>query len=128
MFTSKHAIAALAIEASVEARQPARDSTATLEAFRALLAENEQSAEDVVLVYYNQGVVTGDWDGPHVSPIGAYDASRDRVLIMDVDREWYVPYWTTTETLYKAMLKPTSAEHGVLEGEVGGWVRIARVN
>jgi hypothetical protein len=118
--------AALAIDASVEARQPALDSTATLEAFRALLAENEQSANDVVLVYYNQGVVTGDWDGPHVSPIGAYDAGRDRVLIMDVDREWYVPYWTTTETLYSAMLKPTSAEHGVLEGEVGGWVRITR--
>jgi len=120
--------AALAIDASVEARQPALDRTATLEALRALLAENEESASDVVLVYYNQGVVTGDWDGPHVSPIGAYDAERDRVLIMDVDREWYVPYWTTTETLYKAMLKPTSAEHGVLEGEVGGWVRIARTN
>ncbi|MEQ8265042.1 phytochelatin synthase family protein [Pseudohaliea sp.] len=117
---------ALAIDASVEARQPALDSTATLDAFRALLAKNEQSANDVVLVYYNQGVVTGDWDGPHVSPIGAYDAAKDRVLIMDVDREWYVPYWTATETLYKAMLKPTSAEHGVLEGEVGGWVRIAR--
>jgi hypothetical protein len=118
--------AALGIDASVEARQPAVDSTATLEAFRALLAENEQSANDVVLVYYNQGVVTGDWDGPHVSPIGAYDADRDRVLIMDVDREWYVPYWTNTEILYNAMLKPTSGEHGVLEGEVGGWVRIAR--
>jgi len=111
MFTSKRAMAALGIDGSVEARQPALDSTTTL---------------DAVLVYYNQGVVTGDWGAPHLSPIGAYDAARDRVLIMDVDREWYVPYWTKTGILYNAMLKPTSAEHGVLEGEVGGWVRIAR--
>lgn len=123
---AKSSSAALDINGSVEARQPARDETATLDAFRAMLAENEKSASDVVLVYFNQGVVTGDWDGPHVSPIGAYDAASDRVLIMDVDREWYVPYWTRTEVLFNAMLKPTSAEHGVLEGEVGGWVRIAR--
>jgi hypothetical protein len=101
------------------------DPGATLDLFRALLVENERSADDVVLVYYSQGMVTGDWDGPHVSPLGAYDATRDRVLVMDVDREWHVPYWTTTETLFNAMLKPTSAEHGVLEGELGGWVRIS---
>ena len=123
---AKSSMAALDIRGSVEARQPARDQTATLDAFRAVLAQNETSAADVVLVYFNQGVVTGDWDGPHVSPLGAYDAATDRVLVMDVDREWYVPYWTKTEVLYNAMLKPTSAEHGVLEGEVGGWVRIAR--
>jgi len=123
---AKSSVAALSIDASVEARQPARDSAATLDEFRALLARNEESADDVVLVYFNQGVVTGDWDGPHVSPLGAYDATGDRVLIMDVDREWYIPYWTNTETLYKALLKPTSAEFGALAGEVGGWVRIAR--
>jgi Phytochelatin synthase len=39
-------------------------------------------------------VLTGDWDGPHISPIGAYDRDARQVLIMDVDREWYVPYWS----------------------------------
>lgn len=125
---AKSSTKALELAADVDARQPAIDQSATLESFRTLLMENERSASDVVLVYFNQGVVTGDWDGPHVSPIGAYDAAGDRVLIMDVDREWYVPYWTRTEVLYNALLKPTSAEHGVLEGEVGGWVRIARTN
>ncbi|MBO3759021.1 phytochelatin synthase family protein [Ciceribacter sp. L1K22] len=112
------------IDAKVEAAQPTKDTTATLDAFRALLAANEESAKDLMLVYFNQGVVTGDWDGPHVSPIGAYDAATDRVLIMDVDREWYVPYWTKTETLFKALERPAPADQGVLTGETGGWVHI----
>ncbi|GEO85121.1 MULTISPECIES: phytochelatin synthase family protein [Alphaproteobacteria] len=114
------------IKAEVTAAQPTKDKAATLEAFRAMLVENETSAKDMVLIYFNQGVVTGDWDGPHVSPIGAYDAATDRVLIMDVDREWYVPYWTKTETLFKAFQRPAPADQGVLAGETGGWVRITK--
>ena len=86
------------------------------------LAENEATADNVMLVYFNQGVITGDWDGPHISAIGAYDAAKDRVLIMDVDRNWYVPYWTSTETLLAAMVKPVAAEHGVLAGGTGGYL------
>lgn len=106
---------------------PAAADEASLAELRAILAENEKSAEDAALLYFNQGVVTGDWDGPHVSVIGAYDAATDRVLILEVDQEWYVPYWTPVPILLDAMLKPTSAEHGVLEGETGGlvWIRKA---
>ncbi|WP_189413532.1 phytochelatin synthase family protein [Neogemmobacter tilapiae] len=95
-----------------------------LAALRALLTANEVSAQDALLLYFNQGVVTGDWDGPHVSLIGAYDAEQDRVLVLEVDQEWYVPYWTPVPVLLAAMLKPTSAEHGVLQGETGGLVHI----
>lgn len=101
------------------------DSTPA-EDLRALLAENERDAGDAVLVYYNQGVVTGDWDGPHIALIGAFDAARDRVLILEVDQEWYVHYWTDFDTLVAAMLRPTSDEHGPLEGETGGLVHIHR--
>lgn len=123
---SKSSLKALGINGTVSAAQPAKDSTATLDALRSLLAANEASSDDLVLVYFNQGVVTGDWDGPHVSPVGAYDAASDRVLIMDVDREWYVPYWTKTETLFKAMLRPAPEDQGVLKGETGGWVHLAK--
>lgn len=112
--------------ATVEVFKPADDSADTLAALRAQLAANEAGAEDALLLYFNQGVVTGDWDGPHVSLIGAYDAAQDRVLILEVDQEWYIPYWTPVETLLAAMLKPTSEEHGVLEGETGGLVHLAR--
>mgnify|MGYP003636845351 CR=1 FL=1 len=125
-FTGK-ALKAAGMEAyRTETLKPAADDAATLDAVRALLKANEASAGDALLLYFNQGVVTGDWDGPHVSVIGAYDAEADRVLILEVDQEWYIPYWTPTSVLLKAMLKPTSAEHGVLEGETGGLVHIVK--
>jgi hypothetical protein len=44
---------------------------------------------------------------PHISPIGAYDKTNERVLVMDVDREWYEPYWVSDERLLLAMSKKT---------------------
>lgn len=105
---------------------PAAADAAAGAEMRRLLEQNEASADDALLVYFNQGVVTGDWDGPHVSVIGAYDKVTDRVLILEVDQEWYIPYWTPASVLLDAMVKPTSAEHGPLEGQTGGFVRIAR--
>ena len=75
----------------------------------------------------SKGVLTGDWDGPHISPIAAYNEETRQVLIMDVDREWYVPYWATDTKLLEAMLRPAPAEHGPLAGETGGlvWIKPA---
>ena len=115
--------AALGLEIEVASLPAADTSDAEL---RAALAANEATAEDVLLVYFNQGVVTGDWDGPHVALVGAFDVATDRVLILEVDQAWYIPYWTPVATLLEAMRRPTSAEHGPLEGETGGVVRLAR--
>lgn len=126
-YTTKSA-AALEMPVQVESWHPADtppDAPARLAELRKRLAANEASASDVLLVYFNQGVVTGDWDGPHVSLVGAYDAARDRVLILEVDQDWYVPYWTPTEVLLRAMERPAPAEQGVLEGETGGLVHVA---
>lgn len=94
----------------------------------AMLAANEATADNAILVYYNQGVVTGDWDGPHIALIGAYDAAKQSVLILEVDQEWYIPYWTPVDVLLAAIVKPTSDEHGPLEGETGGFVMINAAN
>jgi hypothetical protein len=109
----------------VEVLRPADAQPETVARLRQALSANEASDRDVILVYFNQGVVTGDWDGPHVSPIGAYDAHTGQVLILDVDREWYVPYWTADTRLLKAMRRPAPAQHGPLAGETGGliWIR-----
>ena len=117
---------AYGIDAEVEVLKPADNSPATLNDVRRLLAVNEESDRDIVLVYFNQGVLTGDWDGPHISPIGAYDAARRRVLIMDVDRQWYVPYWSSDEKLVEAMLRPAPRTFGALAGETGGLVRVRK--
>jgi hypothetical protein len=124
-----HAKASLAAYALASWRvEPVRfadDGEESAQKLREALAANEASDADMLLVYFNQGVLTGDWDGPHISPIGAYDAQNDRVLIMDVDREWYVPYWSPVPKLLEAMLRPAPADQGVLAGETGGlvWVR-----
>jgi Phytochelatin synthase len=115
---------AYGVGADIAAFKPADASPASLTQLRRLLGENERSANDLVVVYFNQGVVTGDWDGPHVSPVAAYDAERRRVLIMDVDRLWYGPYWTSDERLLEAMLRPAPATHGALADETGGIIRV----
>jgi hypothetical protein len=111
----------------VEVVRPMGDTPEALADLRQTLIRNEASDQDVVLVYFNQGVLTGDWDGPHISPIAAYDQEARQVLIMDVDREWYVPYWTADTTLLEAMLRPAPAEQGPLAGETGGlvWIKPA---
>ena len=110
---------------AVDVLRPADAQPETVARLRQALSANEASDRDVILVYFNQGVVTGDWDGPHVSPIGAYDARTGQVLILDVDREWYVPYWTADTRLLKAMRRPAPAQHGPLAGETGGliWIK-----
>ncbi len=113
-------------DATIDAVQPAAADSGSLDGLRKALAANEASADNVMLVYFNQGVITGDWDGPHISPIGAYDATRDRVLVMDVDRDWYVPYWTSTATLLSALVKPAPADQGVLAGATGGYILAAK--
>jgi len=82
---------AFKLNAEVEILRPHDSSVSTLANLQRMLIENEASDRDIVLVYFNQGVLTGDWDGPHISPIAAYDADHGRVLVMDVDRQWYIP-------------------------------------
>jgi hypothetical protein len=97
------------VPATLQVWRPSDGSAATLEQLRELLAENEQSSADVIVGVFDQGVLTGDVNIGHVSPIAAYDQRNKRVLVMDVDREWYVPYWVSDELLLEAMLKPGSS-------------------
>jgi phytochelatin synthase len=109
----------------IDVFKPADTSDASLNQLQSLLAENERSDTDIALAYFNQGVLTGDWDGPHISPIGAYDADNGRVLIMDVDRRYYVPYWSPVAKFLQSMTKPAPRSFGPLAAETGGivWVR-----
>jgi hypothetical protein len=90
------------------------DSTSDemLERLRSVLVQNEASAEDFVLISYLQGVLTGDPDGNvgHIAPIAAYDAERQRVLVLDPDRHWYEPYWVADRTLLRSMGQPHASE------------------
>jgi hypothetical protein len=97
--------------ATVKTSQFEAATPEALAAFRAALAGNEASARDIMLVHFTQDTLTGAPGGPfaHISPVGAYDAKNRLVLIMDVDRRWYEPYWVADELLLKAMAAETEA-------------------
>ncbi len=118
---TKDALAAYgAATVEVESVDAAAAGEAGLEAFRRALEGNERSASDFVLLHFVQDGLTGAPGGPyaHISPVGAYDAARRRVLVMDVDREWYEPYWVADDALWRAMSVTTKAFGS------GGWVRV----
>lgn len=90
----------------------------SLEELRAILQTNESSADDFVILHFLQDRLTDDPGGPyaHISPVGAYDAASGRVLILDVDREYYGPYWVSVERLLTALTArtPTYGYGGLL--------------
>jgi hypothetical protein len=67
------------------------------------LLENKRTHDDFILANYNESAFVGEVDIDHVSPVGAYDAARKRVLIMETDRQWYEPYWVSEETFLDGM-------------------------
>jgi hypothetical protein len=76
---------------------------------RAILEANEASADDFVIVHFLQDKLTNDPGGPypHISPVGAYDAASGRALVLDVDREYYGPYWVSAERLLASLCAAT---------------------
>lgn len=92
----------------------------SLEEFRDILRKNENCATDFLLAHFVQDDLTGAAGGPypHISPIGAYDPTSRRVLILDVDREWYSPYWVSDEDLLRAI------NHVTKSYGAGGLIRI----
>lgn len=67
------------------------------------LIANESSRKNFIIANFLQSKFTDDSDAGHISPVGAFDAAHDRVLIMDVDREWYEPYWVSLDAFLYAM-------------------------
>lgn len=68
------------------------------------LVQNEKSDRDLILANFHQTIYTGDAEGVgHISPIGAFNSQKNEVLIMDVDRDYYEPYWVSYETFYRGL-------------------------
>jgi hypothetical protein len=66
------------------------------------LVENLKRAGDYVIVNYRREDV-GQRGGGHISPLGAYDAESDSVLVMDVNPASAGWVWMPTVTLIKGM-------------------------
>ncbi len=72
------------------------------EAFRAVVERNLASPGDYLLVNYQREVL-GQYRVGHISPVAAYDAATDRVLIMDTASHRYPPTWVPLPLLVEAM-------------------------
>lgn len=78
------------------------DDQKSEEEIRADLIENLKRAGDYVIVNYRRGDV-GQRGGAHISPLGAYDAESDSVLVMDVNPASAGWVWMPIATLIKGM-------------------------
>jgi hypothetical protein len=81
------------------------ETSATIARIRKLLVENEASDKSQVIAHYMQSAFTGDPEGAVLtySPVGAFDAANDRVLILETDRKYYEPYWVSLRDFVKGL-------------------------
>lgn len=78
------------------------DAQTTEAAIRHDLIDNLNRAGDVVIVNYQRTAV-GQAGGGHISPLGAYDAVTDLVLVLDVNPSHYPWVWMPIPTLVQGM-------------------------
>ena len=77
-------------------------SDVSLNQFRELIAANMAEADNFIVVNYLRRSI-GQERGGHISPLAAYNADTDQVLILDVSRYKYPPVWVEVETLWNAI-------------------------
>ncbi|MEO0604119.1 MAG: phytochelatin synthase family protein [Myxococcota bacterium] len=75
---------------------------ADVEAFRTEVARNLETSGDWLIVNYDRRAV-GESGGGHISPLTAYDADRDLVLLLDTAAYKYPPHWVAVADLFAAM-------------------------
>jgi glutathione gamma-glutamylcysteinyltransferase len=82
----------------------AKQSTKELNDFKSTIHANcyDNTSKSFVICNFSRKVLNQTGDG-HFSPIAGYHAARDMVLILDVARFKYPPYWVSTDLLWESM-------------------------
>jgi hypothetical protein len=96
--------------------------TVSLDDFRVAVQRNLADPDDYLLVNYQRGVL-GQAAVGHISPLAAYDADTDRVLIMDTASYKYPPTWVPLAKLYEAMNTTDSSS-----GRARGYVEVTQAS
>lgn len=91
-----------------------------LDDFRREAVDLLKSGEGFVLVNYLRRSI-GQQSGGHISPIGAYHASSDSFLVLDVSKYKYPPVWVPSKDLWRAMREVDSAS-----GKSRGYILLSK--
>lgn len=101
---------------------PVTDAAAVVGDLRAALTGMERDGTGFAAANFHLDLFYGDGsDVGHFSPIGAYDAARDLVLMLDVYKKDYEPVWAPLPRLAKAM-----ATQSRKTGEPRGYALVRR--
>ncbi|HEY4163915.1 MAG TPA: phytochelatin synthase family protein [Dongiaceae bacterium] len=89
---------------AVDSRAVRGVSAEAIADFRAELTAMERDGDRLLAANYHLATTYGDqWDIGHFSPVGAYDAATDRVLLLDVWKADYEPSWVDLTRLMQGM-------------------------
>jgi hypothetical protein len=101
---------------------PVTNAASAIDALRAALTTMERDGSIFVAANFHLDLFYGDGvDVGHFSPVGAYDAARDLVLMLDVYKKDYEPMWSPLPRLAAAM---ATASHKT--GEPRGYAVVRR--
>ncbi|WP_374379891.1 phytochelatin synthase family protein [Dongia sp.] len=105
----------------VETRQVTAADDTSAARLRADLTALEADAGFFLIANFHLDDFYGDGtDVGHFSPLGAYDAATDRVLVLDVYKADYEPSWAPADHLLKAMARPCD------DGKARGYLVLRR--
>lgn len=85
---------------------------------RSILSDTITKHQPVLVVSFSRAALGQTGDG-HFSPIAAYHKKTDQVLVLDVARFKYSPYWVSVTDLYQSMQEADSVTN-----KSRGWFRL----
>lgn len=92
-------------------------SDTDVDAFRQAARANLGSEGDYLLINYQREHI-GQAPSGHISPLAAYHAPSDRLLILDVAAHRYPPVWVRLDEVWNAMKAPLNPETTLTRGYV----------
>ena len=115
---------------AVKAEDHQHDCTLGINQFRTLVQSisSSEMAESFIIANFSRKALDQTGDG-HFSPIGGYHKNKDLVLILDVARFKYPPFWVPLERLWHSMAvedKTTNSSRGYFT--VSTWNKSDQIN
>ena len=70
---------------------------------RKRLRDFDRHGNCLIIAHFDQGSLVPTLNIPHISPVGAYDSTSQRVTMLDVDPEQIKPYQISFDAFYKGL-------------------------